>query len=70
MSEGLRRTNLNLAPRAGYVEVGGGVSTQRGPFAWGEAGFRIHEDVSLFARAQADRSEASAVAGVRWDFGI
>lgn len=66
----MKRVNLEVPPRAGYVELGAGLSMQRGPSAYAEAGLRFNKDLATFVQASADRVEQKVVGGVRWNFGL
>lgn len=63
---GLSKVLTDEKPGHGYVELGAGMSSIDGPFAFGEVGQRISENQSLFVRGQADRNEASVVGGWEW----
>lgn len=55
-------------PGKGYLEVGAGVDTTRGAFAYGELGERLTKNQALFIRGEADSSEAGIYAGYKWEW--
>lgn len=58
----------DVPTRAGYLELGAAVTRLRGPEAWLEAGIKPADNLALFVRGSADRDDAGAMIGARWEF--